>query len=625
MATLIKSVGFLLSLCPYFVLEGATRFLGLLFVRIPSERRRVLLSNLRYAFPGRPEADLLNTARESAARMFEMGFFSLCYPFLSKGKLRKTILYDMDAEAVLGKMRESEQPYVIMIPHVCLFETLATSPHFRPQRNRRLVAIYRPNKNKALDEWINLARQDVGIVTFSRKAGFAKTKEFLRNGNWLAILFDQNAGNQGTLTCFIDRLASITPLPDLLRKTANAKAIYACPKRVGFFQSSVELIELDTKKSISLESHHLLADQIKSHPLGFPDWLWPHSKWKTHYSPKVKFGLKPKRQLLPDKIPRKLVFFIHMPNWLGDIMMAAPLLFALSKARPDVKLILFCRPQYKDLLEFLGLGDEVFQTTNVFSLSGMKSFLRMRIHSPDCHLLLTNSFRGDLEAFISGSAHRFGLRRPRKPRPLLSHSFRANRSMLEGAKAFHQSKLWEEMMVHFGLNGKVLGLPFSLKGLSRDSDKIGVVAGSSNNPGKRWGVNKWISLISKLFTDCPSFQIYLYGTQEDLPISNEISNSFETHQIVNMTGRTNLCELASEFATCGLVIGNDTGGMHLANAVGTPAVVLYGPTNPIKTSPCFNSPKICVQPKGCPPDGGMQMNFLSARRAYKAVSKMLKP
>jgi lauroyl/myristoyl acyltransferase len=345
MAILIKSMGFLLSLCPFSALEGLTSLLGRLFVGIPSGRRRVLLSNLSYVFPHRKYDELLDIARKSAARMFEMGFFSLCYPFLGKDKLRRSILYTENTERMLSRMRASGDPIIIMIPHVCLLETLATSPHFRPQGNKRFGAIYRPNKNKALDDWINSGRLSVGIDTFSRKAGFSKTKEFLRRGNWLGVLFDQNAGNQGTLSFFLDRLASITSLPDLLQKATKARAVYASPRRLGFFQSSLELIELDTESSISFGAHDILADKIESHPHGFPDWLWSHSKWKTHYSPKVKFGLKSRRKLLPMEIPRKLVFFIQMPNWLGDIIMAAPVLLALSKSRPDVKLILICKPQ----------------------------------------------------------------------------------------------------------------------------------------------------------------------------------------------------------------------------------------------------------------------------------------
>ena len=52
---------------------------------------------------------------------------------------------------------------------------------------------------------------------------------------------------------------------------------------------------------------------------------------------------------------------------------------------------------------------------------------------------------------------------------------------------------------------------------------------------------------------------------------------------------TELSELAEELASCCLVIGNDTGSMHLANMVGTEVFVLFGPTNSIKTKPFFDS------------------------------------
>ena len=64
-------MGFVLSLCPFVVLEGLTNFLGALFVAVPSGRRTVLFSNLKYAFPGRSGSEIKKIARESAARMIE--------------------------------------------------------------------------------------------------------------------------------------------------------------------------------------------------------------------------------------------------------------------------------------------------------------------------------------------------------------------------------------------------------------------------------------------------------------------------------------------------------------------------------------------------------------------------
>jgi len=623
MATLIKSVGFLLSLCPFFVLEGATNFLGRLFVGIPSGRRRVLLSNLRHAFPERSEHELLSTARESAARMFEMGFFSLCYPFLGKDKLRKSALYTENAQKALSRMRMSGQPYVIMVPHVCLFEKLATSPHFRPQGNRRLGAIYRPNKNQALDEWINSARQDVGLVTFSRKAGFSQTKDFLRKGNWLVILFDQNAGSQGTLSFFLDRIASVTTLPDLLAKGTKARAVYACPRRTGFFQASVDIVELDANNSISFGAHDLLADQIKSHSRGFPDWLWSHSKWKTQYYPEVKFSLNAKRKLFPNKLPRKLLFFVRMPNWLGDVMMAAPILLAMTRARPDAKFALICQPQFKPLLEHLKLGDEIMTTVDVFSPSGMRACFGIRKRFADCHFLFTNSFRGDFEAFLMGATHRFGLRRPGKPRPLLSHSFPADKEMLEGAKALHQSALWEKTACRFGLGIPVEFNPLLTKAVAPSPGKLGIVLGSSNNPAKRWSLENWTKLCELFMKSGNSTRISLYGTRQDMKDAAQIASELGSERVCSLAGKTNLRDLALEFSSCSMIIGCDSGGVHLANAVGTKTAVLFGPTNQQITKPCYTSPLLIIQPEGCADGEALEMSAIRPSAVFSKCDPFL--
>ena len=146
----------------------------------PSPRRRVLLSNLKYAFPNWSYKKLKRNATESAARMFEMGLFSLCYPFMSKEQMKRTVYYPKETDLKLKELRKSGRPVLFLIPHVCLFEALATSPYFRPFGEKRIGAIYRPNKNKSLDKWINEARLRTGIDTFSRNDGFFKTKGYLK-------------------------------------------------------------------------------------------------------------------------------------------------------------------------------------------------------------------------------------------------------------------------------------------------------------------------------------------------------------------------------------------------------------------------------------------------------------
>ena len=168
--------------------------------------------------------------------MLEMGFFALIYPFMNMEMRRRTVFYDKQAQSLLQDLKEKDTPVLFLLPHVCLFESLATSPFYRPSKSKKMGAIYRPNRNLTLDKWIREARQKTGIEVFSRKSGLRESLYFLRKKNWLTILFDQNGGENGTDFLFLDRVASLTPLPDIFTKIENIRVVYACPKRIKIFQ-----------------------------------------------------------------------------------------------------------------------------------------------------------------------------------------------------------------------------------------------------------------------------------------------------------------------------------------------------------------------------------------------------
>jgi heptosyltransferase-2 len=72
-----------------------------------------------------------------------------------------------------------------------------------------------------------------------------------------------------------------------------------------------------------------------------------------------------------------------------------------------------------------------------------------------------------------------------------------------------------------------------------------------------------------------------------------------------------------------LLVTNDTGGMHLANALGVPLIALFGPTNPVRTGPVFATPVHILQPPGCPPTGGGALIDLTPTTVIAAVKKLL--
>ena len=106
--------------------------------------------------------------------MIEMGLFSLIYPTMNSHRRRHTLLVDQSCETLLRGLTKGGTPVLFLLPHVCLFESLAASPLFRPGKGKSIGAIYRPNRNLNLDNWIRRARLSSGIKIFSRKEGLKR-------------------------------------------------------------------------------------------------------------------------------------------------------------------------------------------------------------------------------------------------------------------------------------------------------------------------------------------------------------------------------------------------------------------------------------------------------------------
>jgi heptosyltransferase-2 len=592
-----KSLGFFFSKIPFSLLEKTTEFLALLLMSIPNSRRRLLISNLRHAFPKWEYNKVLSVARESSARMFEMGFFSLCYPFMSKDQLRHTVFYDDDTEAKLEELRKTGKPVLLLIPHTCLFETLATSPFFRPLGNRFLGAIYRPNKNPRLDQWITLQREQVGIKTFSRKAGIIKSRSHLKDDNWLAVLYDQNAGLRGIGCSFLGRPCSISPLPDLLSKNTDVLCVHAIARRISFFRSKLELDILTySSGNLTREAHRLLENKISNCPKGLPEWLWSHGKWKVNDMDHEFFGLQDKlKPILPETCSRKSNrLIIRMPNWLGDIVMAIPVLKAILHGRADMHVTLLCKPQYAEWLKSLELAHMVYPLEQEHGVQYYFQFLKLRKEYPDAQLNFTNSLRGDIEAFIIGTPKRFGLRR-RGKRLLLNRVYNPL-----NLSSKHQTKIWADMLTYYGFRGE-----FDYSHLKLISDfstcktgdlRILIAPGSQNTPDKRLATSIWIKICRDIFTNFAKYKpsVELLGTKKDYKICKEIKASLGSENIINSAGATSVLELQGRLMKSRLLICNDSGAMHLANMVGVRVVAIFSVTDAQTTGPIFNSKKALV-------------------------------
>jgi heptosyltransferase-1 len=101
-------------------------------------------------------------------------------------------------------------------------------------------------------------------------------------------------------------------------------------------------------------------------------------------------------------------------------------------------------------------------------------------------------------------------------------------------------------------------------------------------PTKLWEPRKFAEVTEHLVSE--GYQVVFTGSREDGAMIDEIGHS-NNLPMIRLDGQTTLKTLAAVYRLCGAVVTTDTGPMHLAAAVGTPVVALFGPTAPWRTGP----------------------------------------
>jgi ADP-heptose:LPS heptosyltransferase len=106
------------------------------------------------------------------------------------------------------------------------------------------------------------------------------------------------------------------------------------------------------------------------------------------------------------------------------------------------------------------------------------------------------------------------------------------------------------------------------------------VAPGSRAPARRWFPERFAAVIDA----APQKSVVILGAPEDAPWAEAVAAKTK-RPVVNLCGKTTLPQLAGILKKCAALLANESGLMHVAWAVGTPTVVVAGPSEPRSTSP----------------------------------------
>ncbi len=267
-------------------------------------------------------------------------------------------------------------------------------------------------------------------------------------------------------------------------------------------------------------------------------------------------------------------------NWLGDAVMSLPALRSLREMAPRARVTVLTKPAFADLYRGAPYVDEVIPHERGTVKKWLGTARELRRQRFETALILPISFSA---AFLVWSA-----RIPRR----IGYASDGRRALLTDAPPPLGGRLHRVHHYHHLLSA--LGSPPSVRSPRLDlipdavawsreklpgDSWIGINPGAAYGPAKRWPTDRFIELGRRLSS---RGRIVVVGGPADAELGDRVARASGG---ISLSGKTNISQLAAAIARCRLFVSNDTGPLHVADAVGVPVVGIYGSTDWIETPP----------------------------------------
>lgn len=307
---------------------------------------------------------------------------------------------------------------------------------------------------------------------------------------------------------------------------------------------------------------------------------------------------------------------IRATNWVGDAVMSLPAIRTVRTRFPDAHIAILGRPYVVDLYREQGIADDLIPYDSPGQHDGLggveKLAAQLRSRRFEVALLLQNAFGAAWLAWRAGIPERIGYSRDGRGM-LLTKSVPTPKP---GDVPAHEKYYYLELLRRAGWIDSLPDLEFISLNVSQParqrgaeilSDagarpqvlRIAVGAGASYGSAKCWPPERFTRALNMLVSQADADTIFL-GTAAEAPVTAAIIAGLKKSPI-DLTGKTAIGDLPGLLSQCHLFLGNDSGAMHVAAAVGLPVVAIFGPTDPFGTAPVTVKRSVVQQKPYCSP------------------------
>lgn len=312
----------------------------------------------------------------------------------------------------------------------------------------------------------------------------------------------------------------------------------------------------------------------------------------------------------PPTAPKNIL--VRMPNWLGDLVMATPVLYDLRQKWKNAKITAVCQSNVAAILK-----DDP-NINEVLSFRRPSGWIHRIHHSEvvetlqrgeyDLGILLTNSFSSAWTFWLGKVKNRLG--------------FAGNLRdvLLNKAIPFPENKNTQHLVLTYKSLLAPLGIPLSdtpprlyisekerenaHETLAKHGALIGKQVIVGINPGAAYGSAKcWLperfEMVTRQLLENPRVSVVYFGDPAGTSLVNDICKKLPD-RVINLAGKTSLRELIALISSCSIFFTNDSGPMHIAAALQVPLLALFGSTNDISTGP-YGGGKVIHKHVECSP------------------------
>ncbi len=291
---------------------------------------------------------------------------------------------------------------------------------------------------------------------------------------------------------------------------------------------------------------------------------------------------------------------VRAPNWVGDAVMCLPALEAIRKRYPDAQISILARPSVIDLFRGQGIADKfiVYDRKNQHSgFWGREKLARdLKRERYDVAILFQNAFEAAWLAWRAHIPERIGYRRDArgilltksiatpKPGETPSHESFYYLELLRRADWIEKLEPLQRIALHVDEPARSAAEnKFAAAGVKSGALRLAIAAGAAYGSAKCWLPDRYAAVADR-FIDEFAGDVILFGAAAENEVGERIAAAMR-HRPLNLVGKTSIAELPALLNACHLFIGNDSGAMHVAGAVGLRVVGIFGSSDPQGTSP----------------------------------------